>query len=150
MNIRRSLVEEGLSNYTLHMLSKEGFLPAYLSSGEDYKAEVTLETLRGTRIRNFELYRNGPIALSEFSPGNLMYANSAVFTNSYFEFQANEESIDPLLFTVQNQRIEEGQLETLGFEEDKPHYIYSVPLANLQMRLVGRVDSDDELEIKLS
>ena len=143
-NLKNSILTKNLNNYTLNKLSNEGFLPSYLGSGDDFNAEANFDTLKGTRIKNFVIQRSGAIALAEYSPGNLIYANGGLFTNAYFEFKANEEAIEPIFYSIQEQIVKDGIHESLGFEEDNLVNLPCVPLADIQLKHLSRVDSENE------
>ena len=81
---RRSEVEGYDETNTYAVLASEGFLPGYgLESGS---IRATTLTPPGTGFTDFELPRPTTVALREYVPGNLIYANSSRFVPRYYHF----------------------------------------------------------------
>jgi len=81
--------------YTYSVLAAEGFLPGYgLDSGS--VVGFHLAPPFASDIRNWELRRSQSLALHEYIPGNLIYANGHRFLPRFFHL----EPIEPLLFQV--------------------------------------------------
>ncbi|MAC32072.1 MAG: helicase [Haliea sp.] len=81
--------------YTYGVLAAEGFLPGY---GLDTGA-VTITHVApryGSDINDWELRRNTALAVREFVPGNLIYANGHKFVPRHFHLVPEE----PLVFSV--------------------------------------------------
>jgi ATP-dependent helicase YprA (DUF1998 family) len=80
---------------TYSVLAAEGFLPGY---GLDTGAVVGFhQTPRyGTDLKDWELRRVLPLALREYMPGNLIYANSHRFLPRFFHLEA----VEPTIFQV--------------------------------------------------
>jgi len=148
-NLRASFTQTNIKNYTLNYLSREGFLPAYLASGDDYRAEMVTES-KYLGTKQFQIYRSAAIALAEYAPGNSLYANGGLYTPTTFEFKAAEESIEPRVFSLQDHIFDEGVRDTFGFEEGSPQIIKSVPLADIQLKYIDRVNSSEEFRRGMS
>jgi len=72
--------------YTFGVLAAEGFLPGYgLDSG--YVTGYYQAPLHSTDIRDWQLHRNPSLALREYIPGNLIYANGHRFLARYFHLE---------------------------------------------------------------
>ena len=79
------------------MLAAEGFLPGYgLDVGSVLATAQVPRTLAGW-ISDFELPRPSAIALREYIPGNLIYANGNRFIPRFFHLEPQQQ---PVLFQV--------------------------------------------------
>lgn len=79
---------------TFAALANEGFLPGY---GLDRGSIIgTAEMPRGHSVADFSLPRSPAMALREYVPGNLIYANEHRFVPRYFQLAAGE----PATFVV--------------------------------------------------
>ena len=76
-----------LRNYTLSVLAAEGFLPGYGL----YDGGVTAFPGRQGAGQSFELSRPPAVALREFVPGNLLYANRGRFRPSFYHLKVTGE-----------------------------------------------------------
>jgi ATP-dependent helicase YprA (DUF1998 family) len=93
---RRSSQAEGVDDTnTYGVLAAEGFLPGYgLDTGA---VTITHEAPRfGSDFQDWELRRNTAIAIREYIPGNLIYANGHKFVPRRFHLEPEE----PLKFLV--------------------------------------------------
>jgi ATP-dependent helicase YprA (DUF1998 family) len=94
--VRRRADREGVDDTnTYGVLAAEGFLPGYgLDTGS---VTTTHEAPRyATDIKDWELRRSTVLALREYVPGNLVYANGNKFVPRRFHLEAEE----PLVFAV--------------------------------------------------
>ena len=93
---RRANQAEGVDDTnTYGVLAAEGFLPGYgLDTGA---VTITHEAPRyGSDIQDWELRRNTSLAIREYIPGNLIYANGHKFVPRRFHLEPEE----PLTFVV--------------------------------------------------
>src|SRR5450759_1233637 len=80
---------------TYSVLAAEGFLPGYgLDNG--WVVGFYQAPLFSNDIRDWELRRNPALALREYIPGNLIYANGHRFIPRFFHL----EPVEPTLFQV--------------------------------------------------
>jgi hypothetical protein len=104
---RRRRDSEGVDDtYTYGVLAAEGFLPGYgLDSG--FVTGYYQAPLHSTDIRDWQLHRNPSLALREYVPGNLIYANGHRFLARYFHLEPEA----PIQFQVDtvNEAICEAQ-----------------------------------------
>lgn len=92
---RRSQDAEGFDDtYTMAVLAAEGFLPGYGLEGGGVTGYF--EAPRFSWLRDFELRRPTALALREYVPGNLIYANGHTFTARTFRFPPDQ----PITFEV--------------------------------------------------
>lgn len=108
---KRKAESEGYDDtYTYAVLAAEGFLPGYGLDGGSVVG--TFETERyGIRMPSWELRRPAALALREYVPGNLVYANGHRFLPRYFTLAAREDAVDPIAFQVD---IASGAVTELG------------------------------------
>ncbi len=133
---QRSTAEGYDDTNTMGMLAFEGFLPGYgLDIGSILAvAQMPKYSMGG---RDMALPRAPALALREFPPGNLIYANGHKFVPRYYHLEADP----PLMFQVdvQNEAVQEvgtvdattaGGLGTVGLQAipicdvDLPHHAY--------------------------
>lgn len=80
---------------TYGVLAAEGFLPGYgLDSG--WVVGYHLAPPYGSQLRDWQLRRSPSLALREYVPGNLVYANGHKFVPRFFHLEA----VEPTLFQV--------------------------------------------------
>ncbi len=92
---RRSQDAEGYDDtYTMAVLAAEGFLPGYGLDGGGVMG--FFEAPRFSHLRDFELRRPPALALREYVPGNMIYANGHTFTARTFRFPPDK----PTAFSV--------------------------------------------------
>jgi len=108
---KRKAESEGYDDtYTYAVLAAEGFLPGYGLDGGNVIG--TFETERyGIRMRSWELRRPVALALREYVPGNLVYANGHRFLPRYFTLAAREDAVEPIAFQVD---VAAGAVTELG------------------------------------
>lgn len=81
-------------NYTLSVLAIEGFLPGYGVYEASINAYVKND-FNGLRLtQDFELNRPASMAVREFVPGNMIYANGAKYKCAYYHLTANKEDLN--------------------------------------------------------
>jgi hypothetical protein len=107
---RKSSQAEGVDDTnTYGVLAAEGFLPGYgLDTGA---VTITHEAPRyGSDIQDWELRRNTSLAIREYIPGNLIYANGHKFVPRRFHLEPEE----PLAFVVDmaSESIQDGGAST--------------------------------------
>jgi len=82
------LSENNLENYTLNVLAREGFLPGYALSQGNVTAFVGRAYSSTWQRISFDLPRPSTIAVREFVPGNLIYANGGKYKARYIDCQS--------------------------------------------------------------
>lgn len=86
-SVRRNRDAEGVDDtYTFGVLAAEGFLPGYgLDTG--YVTGYYQVPPRMFDLRDWQLHRSQSMALREYVPGNLIYANGQKFLARYFHLE---------------------------------------------------------------
>ena len=127
---------------TYSVLAAEGFLPGHgLTTGTILAMAEVPYNLTSSKLKDFDLPRPPNVALREYVPGNLIYANGQKFTPRHYTISA-EEGSEPLLLNVIAERgaIREATGSVSGGGET---LIKSIPICDVQLVHRSRV-SDDE------
>ncbi len=77
------LEEDPLRAYTLSYLARQGFLPAYVFVGDQFRMIPLGET-------RDPLFRSQDLAITEFAPGNLVYCDGNVYSIIGLDFQRSD------------------------------------------------------------
>lgn len=143
----QQLAQHEMSTYTLTVLAVEGFLPGYGLYDSGIKAFASRAFLMGERKRDFELTRPPSMALREYVPGNLIYANSGRFKVVLYHFPIGERQSDLERYEVdvQHERVTEvRQHSTGGYNDGQFHAMLTgLPMCDVDISYVPRI-SDDE------
>lgn len=143
----KALNSENQENYTLTVLANEGFLPGYGLYDNGVKAFAHHSFLgygRGKAL--FELSRPRVLALREFVPGNLIYANNGKFKSVLYRFPADSDDSGRRTYGVDLEQnyISTSDSDTKGGYVDMPAIeITSVPISDVDIHLLSRI-SDEE------
>ncbi len=132
---------------TFGALAAEGYLPGYgLEVGAVVATALVPRAMEGGE--DFELPRHPGVALREYVPGNLIYANGERFVPRFFHLEAG----DPLLFNVDvvHQAVTEAgsacpdAVTALGSQALK-----AVPICDLDLSHASRITDEEEYRFQL-
>ena len=147
---RRHVKAEGYDDtYTYSMLAAEGFLPGYgIDTGTVLAYHQAPPYAVAADIRDWELRRDVSIALREFIPGNLIYANGHRFLPRFFHL----EPVAPVLFQVDtaNESIaeiginQEHTTNTLGASA-----LRAVPICDVDLPHQSSISDEEEYSERL-
>ena len=147
---RRRREGEGVDdNNTFAVLAAEGFLPGYgLETGSICGNAQLPRYVVG--LHEFVLRRPIAVALREFSPGNLLYANAHRFTPRFFRFEA----VRPMMFQVDPAR--EAVVE-VGTQGEAPAgnaglgnaMLSAVPICDVDLQHISHINDDEEFRFRL-
>ncbi len=98
------LAKKEMNTYTLTVLAMEGFLPGYGTYETGIKAFASRTFAATAGKYDFELSRTPSMALREFVPGNLIYANSGRFKVSLYHFPIGERQVEMERYQVDAER----------------------------------------------
>lgn len=133
---------------TYGVLAAEGFLPGYgLDTGSvigSYQAPRY-----STDIRDWELRRSTALALREYVPGNLIYANGHRFLPRFFEF---EELVEPVLFRVDIGHEEVSEIGTTGLTGSAglgTAALHAIPVCNVQLPHFSHISDEEDYRFQL-
>lgn len=139
----KSLVSRNKENYTLSVLATEGFLPGYgIQAGQVQSSFQRSAGLPGM-IPDFTLYRPTTLAVREFVPGNLLYANGSKFKVEVYRFPVKErQGAEQLSVDLQKRRII-GPGGGGGYADSAP---LSLPVIEIADSMLGHIAhiSDEE------
>jgi hypothetical protein len=121
---------------TYAVLASEGFLPGYGLETGSVKGWAMGSMSSG--ITDFELPRPSAMALREYAPGNLIYANGSKFYPRYYHLDPQgAREVVRLLVDVSNEAVTE-----VGLEAAMPSNPVSVGLGAISLRAVPICDVD--------
>ncbi|MEX1026508.1 MAG: DEAD/DEAH box helicase [Candidatus Paceibacterota bacterium] len=135
---------------TYSVLSQEGFLPGYGLDGGSIvgMAEVPRWQLGAV---DFNLPRAPSMALREYVPGNLIYANGHRFVSRRFHREADAEEIDTPVFAVNVDReaiIESDRSGAAGSLMDLE--IQAIPVCDVDLVHMSQISDEEENRFQLS
>lgn len=145
---RRWRQAEGVDDtYTFGVLSAEGYLPGYgLDSGSVSATHLAPEN--ETRMRDWTLRRSPSLALREYVPGNLIYANGHRFAPRYFQLEPE----DPTMFQVDisNEAVrEEGTGSVQHAARLGEKFLAAVPVCDVQLPHQASISDDEDYRFQL-
>jgi hypothetical protein len=148
----KALGRKDLNTYTLTVLAREGFLPGYGT----YEGNIT--AFAGTAYSSkwhkmsFELNRAPAIAVREYVPGNLIYANGGKYRTVLMHLPFTEERITPdeYILDLETQKIVEKGVTTSGYTGEKqPITIMGLPICDVDIGFISHVSDEESNRYKL-
>lgn len=142
----RKLKSKSIENYTLSVLAMEGFLPGYGVYETAINGYVKND-YNGLRLtKDFELNRPASLAVREFVPGNMIYANGAKYKCSYYHLSANKEDLNLENYYVdaENNIIKKATSERTLQYNSKECTFQALPINDLTLNFTSRI-IDEEL-----
>lgn len=132
---------------TYSVLAAEGFLPGY---GLDSGTVVGFHQAPryGTDIRDWELRRSLPLALREYIPGNIIYANGHRFLPRFFHLEA----VNPTLFQVNTDTesiIEIGTSKTASGGGFGGKILKAVPMCDVDLPHHSNISDEEDSRFQL-
>ncbi|MFU8803277.1 MAG: DEAD/DEAH box helicase [Bradymonadaceae bacterium] len=145
---RRHGQAEGIDDtYTFAVLAAEGYLPGYgLDNGAIAATHLAPDNV--TRMRDWTLRRAPSLALREYIPGNLIYANGHRFAPRYFQLQPEE----PTMFQVDvsNEAVrEEGTGSPQHAARMGEQFLAAVPVCDVQLPHHASISDDEDYRFQL-
>jgi len=144
----QQLAHKDMSTYTLTVLATEGFLPGYGTYESGIKAFASRAAVAGERRRDFELSRIPSMALREFIPGNLIYANGGRFRLALYHFPLAEqqEMLERYQVDIERERVAEVsiQAEATQYGAMQGALLSGMPICDADLAYVSRI-SDEEV-----
>lgn len=133
---------------TYSVLAAEGYLPGYGLNIGSIKATAHIPpTLRG--LRDFELPRPPAVALREYIPGNIIYANGHRFIPRFYHLEAEE----PTLFQVDvaHEALLELGSAPVGFGAGSGAAdLYAVPLGDVDLPHQSHISDEEDYRFQLA
>jgi ATP-dependent helicase YprA (DUF1998 family) len=140
------LAAREMGTYTLSVLASEGFLPGYGT----YVGGITAfasRALRAGDAREFTISRAPSIAIREFVPGNLIYANSGRFKVSLLHFPIGEGSSIPEDYNIdiERERIAEARAaQSAQYGGAIGAVLTGLPICDADITYVSRISDDEQ------
>jgi len=148
LQFRRHREAEGYDDtYTYGVLAAEGFLPGY---GIDTGTVLAYHQAPpyATDIRDWEIRRCVAIALREFIPGNLIYANGHRFLPRFFHL----EPVDPTLFQVDTANESIAEIGAAAENTINPlgaSALRAVPICDVDLPHQSRISDEEEYRFQM-
>jgi len=150
----QQLAQKDISTYTLTVLATEGFLPGYGTYETGIKAFASRTPVAGEKRRDFELTRIPSMALREYIPGNLIYANSGRFRAVLYHFPIGErqEEIERYQVDTERERIAEvtltaGAMQYSGGQTGA--LLSGVPICDVDLAYISRISDEESNRFQL-
>jgi hypothetical protein len=131
---------------TYGVLAAEGFLPGYgLESGSIRGTANVPRHLTG--VSDFDLPRPPAMALREYVPGNMIYANGHRFVARYFHLEA----VEPTLFMVDTATEAVGEIgtATAGATGLSATSLRAVPICDVDLAHVSHISDEEDYRFQL-
>ena len=148
----KTLAKNDLNTYTLSVLARDGFLPGYGTYEGNITAFAGTAFSTGWRKMVFELTRTPVMAVREYIPGNLIYANGGKYRTVLLHLPFNEERIasDEYILDIESQRIVEKGVPTSGYSGDEqPVTVSGLPVCDVDIGFISHVSDEENNRYKL-
>lgn len=144
---RRSQDAEGFDDtYTMAVLAAEGFLPGYGLDGGGVMG--FFEAPKFSWLRDFELRRPTAMALREYVPGNMIYANGHTFTARTFRFPPDQ----PTTFAV-DREAEAVREKGIGGQAvaglSQSAVVDAMPVSDCDLPNMSQISDEEETRFQL-
>jgi ATP-dependent helicase YprA (DUF1998 family)/SOS-response transcriptional repressor LexA len=136
-----ALKERQVRTYTLSVLAGEGFLPGYGL----YDGGITaFPGWRGGAV-SFELSRPQAIAVREFVPGNMLYANRGRYRTARYHFPvAGEEQLtEAYLVDLASGFVTTAGTPSSGYGDTSPVELPGLPIADVDLAHVSPIRDEE-------
>ena len=140
-----------LDTYTLNVLARSGFLPGYTHHQGTINAFAGHAYTTSWASMSFELSRPDTLAVREFVPGNLLYANGGKYKVAWYHLGFGEhqtigaQRMDPERYLIDTETLKIiGRDQPVdGYAEDTVQELTAIPIADAELAFISHV-SDDE------
>lgn len=140
---------EGVDDYVTHsVLGREGFLPGYgLETGSVVGMAEVPRWVR--QLKDFSLPRPPSVALREYVPGNLIYANSQKFVPRRYVRDAEEGVTDVVVFEVDLAKQVVREAAGGGGGGLGAATVRSAPISDVQLLHFSRISDEEDNRFQL-
>jgi len=146
------LLKPSLDNYSLNVLARGGYLPGYAMNQGAVSGFASNAFTSTWRRMTFEINRPYTLALREFIPGNLIYANGGKYKAAWYHltFEDNR-STDPEQYLIDpvTYRIFEQQKSPDGYAQDQILTIPAVPICDTELGFLSHVSDEEENRFRM-
>jgi ATP-dependent helicase YprA (DUF1998 family) len=145
----QQLAQKEMSNYTLTVLAVEGFLPGYGTYEPGIKAFASRTFLAATGKHDFELSRVSSMALREYVPGNLIYANGGRFKVALYHVPIGERQVEMERYQV---NVERERITEVSMTSDMMQYnggsqaamLAGLPICDADISYISRISDEEQ------
>ena len=134
-----------LENYSLNVLARNGFLPGYALHQGSITGFASNAFSFGWQRKTFEINRPNTLALREFIPGNIIYANGGKYKIALYHLPFGKEGIKTEGYSVdiKTLRVLEAANQPDGYANDEILSVQGVPICDTELGFISHV-SDEE------
>ncbi|MEM4729071.1 MAG: DEAD/DEAH box helicase [Thermoplasmata archaeon] len=146
-----TMTKESLENYTLSVLARMGFLPGYAIFQGRIVAFAGTAFSQGWERMSFELSRIDTIAVREFVPGNLIYANGGKYKVAWYHLPLTEEQLNPdrYIFDKESLKIMEEGKPKDGYAPPTQVSIAGITISDVELAFISHVSDDEENRFRM-
>jgi len=147
----RNIQQPSLDSYTLTVLSQMGFLPTYGTSSGNIIAFAGYAFSTKWQRLTFQLNRSPQIALYEYAPGNLIYANGGKYRNALLHLPVGDETVSPdeyVLDTELDRIYEKGRLIP-GYTEEGLISLKCIPISDIELSFLSQVTDEENYRFRM-
>ena len=147
----KKLMKVDLSNYTLSVLASNGFLPGYGSYDGSIVAYAGAAYMNTWQKSSFELTRSPTIAVREYVPGNLIYANGGKYRVALLHLPLRDGGATPdkYVFDLYSEKIDEEGVQTAGYSDGETVNIEGLPVCDSDLSFLSHVSDEETNRYKL-
>ncbi|MBU3679804.1 MAG: DUF1998 domain-containing protein [Candidatus Kapabacteria bacterium] len=134
---------------TFGVLAAEGFLPGYGLEVGSVVGTAEISNWR-TGSMTFSLPRTPSVALREYMPGNLIYANGNRFTARYYHWNAEEGSMEIPAFevNVERQAVKPTNVNAASAGLSS-HVVQAMAICDVDLTHQSHISDDEELRFQM-
>ncbi|EHQ34552.1 DEAD/DEAH box helicase [Methanoplanus limicola] len=147
----RSLEEKKLENYTLNVLANGGFLPGYAIHQGSVNAFASDTYTYSWNRSQFELSRPESLAIREFVPGNMIYANGGKYRTVWYHLPFSDKRIEPDKYIVDTNTFRvllEGEISD-GYAADEEIGIPGIAICDTELGFISLVSDEEQNRFKM-
>lgn len=133
-------------NYTLTVLAAEGFLPGYGTYEGGIRGFAGRSLAAGAKSFEFDLSRSPSMAVREFVPGNLIYANGGRFKATLFHLPIGEKGVQPETYTVcvEKETLREKGTGRPGYGDAAEKDLAALSICDVDLGYTSRISDEEE------
>ena len=133
--------------YTYGVLAAEGFLPGYGLGTGAVVGTAQIPITQRAFLNDFDLPRPPGVALREYAPGNLIYANGNRFIPRFYHLEPDA----PILYQVDIENEAASEIGTKQIESTTlgAAVLPIVPMADVDMPHVSHITDDEDYRFQM-
>lgn len=143
----RGLSTKELRNYTLTVLAQEGYLPGYGRYDGGIVAVVPASRGGPGFTESYQLSRAPAIAIREFAPGNLIYANGARHRVAVYQVPVGEQTAleDTFIVDFERGRIVEASAQAeVAYADGDEKRITGIPICDCNLAFIASISDTED------